>query len=863
MQKFKGSQGILLVYGSIAAILSILVLIWILSSPSEPGNTIFLGLSLPRILFAFVLLAALVFFTSITIKASRDQAWAEKILDEWFGGGRFSGVTAWLAGISFGLGWIGCFLPSYRVGIFVNYWIRIRPVMVFILVVGMATLALILIRRSQFSLKEIGTSTTFKLSLVLFLGFLFGLGFMIYSGFGIRSSEDFWYGAGVPILASQSIVAILGGIFFLQFEKRSNRGRSDLIVFALIYIVTAIFWVREPLQGSFLFPGPYPPNHVLYPFADGATFDSASQFALIGQGILNGQFFERSLYVSFLVYLHSLFGQDYEILMAVQAGIFAIFPGLVYLIGRSLNIRAVGLASAIVAMLRGINSISASNMIDMANPKMILTDFPAAIGMVIIILLTCEWLKRPAQKPHNALWIGGAIGFTLMLRSNALIFLVFLPLYAFLRFSPEWKKWLTGSFLIVLGMIAITLPWELKNQARGGVVYGSYLAKFQNVIRERYISPLEPGGFLPQPKGHALAVASFKNTQAILVLSQNAVYTAQNTGTCNTVFCFAPNHFLHNIVTSVLILPTSPVLDDLRHTVKENNPYWEPDWDGFLTISSLFFLGLNIYFVVLGISVAWKEHRLHGMAPLAIFMFYNVSNALARTSGGRYLVPMDWIISIYFLSGVFQLITWLANASGIKWEIFSAASGGQGVPRNIASRNVSSVAIILVALFSFGSFVPLSENFRAQRYQNIDPTKALMEREQAITNAGMDMNDIDSFLKSPNAELLIGRVLYPRYYPIDRGEILLYPFIALGFPRTALMLIGPEGERGVILPGDVPEYFPHAVDALVLGCKEEKYLDALAVILLDENDAVYTRAPESDLQCPLKQPVCDDNRVCR
>ncbi|HXQ33850.1 MAG TPA: hypothetical protein VN843_07555, partial [Anaerolineales bacterium] len=114
-----------------------------------------------------------------------------------------------------------------------------------------------------------------------------------------------------------------------------------------------------------------------------------------------------------------------------------------------------------------------------------------------------------------------------------------------------------------------------------------------------------------------------------------------------------------------------------------------------------------------------------------------------------------------------------------------------------------------------------------------------------------------------NAELLIGRILYPRYYPIDRGEIFLYPFVTMGFPRTAFTLIGPHGDRGVILPGDAPKYFPHAADALVLGCKEEKYLDALAVIILDESDAIYTRSPKSDLQCPLKQPVCNSNRVCQ
>ncbi len=862
MQKFKGSQGILPAYTFLVAIISMLVLRGMLSSPSESGSAIFLGLSIPRLIFSLGLLITFIFFTSITIKALRNQEWAKRTLEEWFGGGRPSKVTIWLTGISLGLGWIGCFLPPYRVGTLINYWISIRPIMIFILVLSLATLAVIVIKRSRLVIHDLKISKTHYLTLFLFLTSLLILGMMFYSGFGIRMLDDFWYGAGVPILASQLIMTIFCGIFFLQIEKRFNGKLSDVIIFLLIYIITAILWIREPLQGSFLFVGPYPPNRVLYPFADAALFDSASQFALIGQGIFNGQSFERSLYASFLVYLHTLFGQDYEKLMTIQAAIFAVFPALIYLIGRSLNVRAAGFAAAIVAMYRGINSIGASNMIDMANPKMILTDFPAAIGMAIIILLTCEWLKSPAEKSHYPLWIGGAMGFAFILRTNILILLVFIPIYAFFRLLPDRKKWLTSSFLIVLGMIAVTLPWELRNQSHGGVIYGSYLAKFQLVIQQRYLSPPEPGSFLPQPNEQGLALTSFKNTQAILETSRITVDTSQDTIPCNTVICFGPNHFLHNIVTSILILPTSPLLDDLRHTVKESYPYWQPDWDGSFTASSLFFFILNIFFIVLGVSLAWDKLRMLGLTPLAIFIFYNLSSGLARTSGGRYLVPMDWIITIYFLLGVLRLIAWFANTLGIKWELLSIPVRPD-IRQNTPSRNLSSLIVILAALFGLGSLIPLSENFHQPRYQNIDVTRELMEREHVITSAGMSVSDIDVFLKNMNAELLIGRVLYPRFYPIDRGEIIFYPFVTKGFPRTAFTLIGPDGERGVILPGDAPKYFPHASDAIVLGCKEEKYLDALAVIILDETEAIYTRAPKSDLQCPLKQPVCNSNRVCR
>jgi len=77
------------------------------------------------------------------------------------------------------------------------------------------------------------------------------------------------------------------------------------------------------------------------------------------------------------------------------------------------------------------------------------------------------------------------------------------------------------------------------------------------------------------------------------------------------------------------------------------------------------------------------------------------------------------------------------------------------------------------------------------------------------------------------------------------------------------MVAGPTGQHSVILPGDDFRYFPHASDVLVLGCNNQNYVDAFAVIILDENGTLYTRQPVSELQCPLQQPVCNNNLVCK
>ena len=861
MQKIKESWNLFFIYSSFVALITIFILGGMLLSPSEAGNAVFLGLSLPRLIIASGLAIAFIFFVFLSIKALRDHAWAERMLEQWFGGSRISKGITWLAGISFGLGWIGCFLPFYRAGILAVHWARLRPVMVFILLASLATLMMIFIKRSNFTIQDSKFSKTLKLSLVLFFVSMSLIGIILYSGFGVSAAEDYWYGAGVPILASQLILAILSGIFFLQIEKSLNFRRSDLVIFLLIFGMTAVLWAREPLQKSFLFVGPYAPNRVLYPFADAALFDTASQFALIGQKFLfyNGQFFERALYVSFLVYLHSLVGQDYGQLMALQAAIFAVFPALVYLVGRSLNIRAIGFTAAIIAMLRGINSIAASNMIDMANPKMMLTDFPTAIGIVVIVLLTIEWLKRPQQKWHYAIWIGGIIGLTIMLRTNTLVLLLLIPLYVLLRFLPEWKKWLVSSFLLLLAVIAVTLPWELRNQSLGGQIYSSIFTKFQNVIQQRYTPPSEPDSSLPQ--GGSLSFGSFQQLQVLSSLTQK-VNILQTTKPCGQVTCFVPNHFLHNILTSILVIPTSPTLDDLRHTVRESFPYWDPRWQGTFTIPSFLLFALNIFFITLGISIAWKQWQYIGLVPLAMFMFYAISNGFARTSGGRYIVPIDWIVTVYFLIGVFQLIIICANALGFGWTLFTESTGQNILGQNRTENNLSRIVVTLAILFGVGALVPLAETLHASRYQDFDAAKALQEHEAQIASAGLDLQEINTFLQNPNAEISMGRALYPRYYIENEGEVHFYPVIKMGFPRTTFTLIGPKGEQGIVLPGDKPRYFPQGVDTIVLGCKEQFYVDALAVIILDEKGAIYTRSPESSLQCPLKQPVCDNNHNC-
>jgi hypothetical protein len=86
-------------------------------------------------------------------------------------------------------------------------------------------------------------------------------------------------------------------------------------------------------------------DNLMYPYSDSATFDVGSQFALIGQGIFNGQYFDRALYIALLTYLHMAFraepGSDDD-----GTGCHCLRYSLMvmYLIGREVHSRALGMS---------------------------------------------------------------------------------------------------------------------------------------------------------------------------------------------------------------------------------------------------------------------------------------------------------------------------------------------------------------------------------------------------------------------------------------------------------------------------------------------------------------------------------------
>ena len=125
----------------------------------------------------------------------------------------------------------------------------------------------------------------------------------------------------------------------------------------------------------------------------------------------------------------------------------------------------------------------------------------------------------------------------------------------------------------------------------------------------------------------------------------------------------------------------------------------------------------------------WARNRLAAMLPVSFFLTYIFSNALAFTSGGRYVVPVDWIICIYYIAGLLQLIIWILKLAG--WHISSEVLSFDLEPRFSASQvpeRLSGIISTFLLVFAIGSLIPLAEQPFERRYPSasVDDTLAML-----------------------------------------------------------------------------------------------------------------------------------------
>jgi hypothetical protein len=842
---------LLLAFGAFVA------LIILLSSPSDSENAVFLGYSFERILLGTGVLIpgiALLFFA---LRLYRQSDLSLRLWADFTQRGRIGDPIFFLSLAAFFAGWILLLMPSYRLGGLAGYIQGLVPVIGWVTASGAVASVMILLERKNDSPNlNAQTRLILRASSIPFVFLALSFAFIAITGFGIIYPADYWYGAGVPLLGLQVMLCLLIGAVFLWIEHNTQwltKKRIDAIIFIVIWLIAAWLWAREPLHPNYFMPDTA--DNVIYPYSDGATFDQGAQYLLIGQGLFNGRFFERPLYSIFLAYLHIAYGQDTELLMVVQAAVFAILPAVVYLIGMELHSRSFGITAGSLVALRGVNALVAAKWIDTASPKMMLTDFPTAVLISIFLLLFIKWLKDPSRLGLLA-WMGAVFGFAIMVRTHAFALLPAVLVLIPFTLKARWKGFFLAGVLILLGLFAATLPWEIRNQSNGIPIYSSYYNRLVIILRHRY--GLEGDAYVPKQdavESHASAFSHGISRQKALMASTDSY--------CDSTICSIANHLVHNVVTSLVSLPSTLAFDDLWNTVKADTPYWKKSWgEGEVGATGAIMILVNLGLISLGVSSIWSRGRLLAVPPILIFFSYLLVNSLGITSGGRYVAPVDWIVCLYYIAGGMQLIAWGLRSVGYLLQEEQAAIQSayfHAFPKGMVTRLFPAIAAILLV----GSLLPLSEVFAEPRYEKrkSEAMLAVLESSGLLGDAGFTREELTVFLSQPGAMIREGRVLYPRYYRAGEGEpdrSTYYRF--LEYQRLVFTLIGPNNPtpEGVVIPGDPPPFNFHVADAIVIGCWNTTYyspfIDAVAVFVFSDEGYVYTRVPAAPLSCPLPEP---------
>lgn len=686
----------------------------------------------------------------------------------------------------------------------------------------------------------------------VFLGLLALAVFMRLSGAGLTRDTEWWH-PNSPLLLSQILASLSAAFLAFMVLRRRTSPWADGWMALVIWLAAMVLWGLEPLNPSFFNPQPVGPNNVYYPYSDARDYDLAAQYALIGQRLGNGGLFIRPFF-SFLIALnHLVSGQDYGRMIFVQMAALACYPVTLFFLGRKLHSRLAGFLAAVVVILRERNAIALAGMIPGGHShlKLLMSDIPATFGLALFTLLFALWLEQPVKRRRLPLILGGGLGLLTMIRSQIILLVPIVAAAAVLLHLRRPRLWLSATVMLILGEALIVGPWLVRNYAYTGMWELEKAPSFHLASEAAYYTGSSDGTQIrPGERGDAY------NARMNRMLRDYALAHPLE------VLRFTANHFLHNEVNTVLLLPLAADRLNLKAYVTGFG-----FWFGDSTLSpgpgEVGWLCLNLALVALGMVAALRLRGRVALAPWVVHFGYNLSTALARRSGGRYFLPGDWVGLFFFALGLAQLLVflvWWCGGQGVRRSAWLPAMGKADSEEpekdDILLRLWGRFALVSAGILLVGLVPPAFERVIPPRYAALDNAGIagqLSRRWESLPERSSDLARLEAWLEAGGAEGYWGRGLYPSYF--KAGEGIRVTEDNKDFARLRFRLLGPRTTEVILLREEMPAVFPNAADVVAVGCPGEGFLDAAAVVVLGEgagSDLVYWGSSAGEPGCPKK-----------
>jgi hypothetical protein len=610
-------------------------------------------------------------------------------------------------------------------------------------------------------------------------------------------------------------------------------------------------------------PRPVEPNNEFYPYSDAALYDLSAQRLLAGSGFEQNVI--RPVYSLFLALAQGASGIGYPSVIAWQVPVLALIPPLLYLLAKALHHRASGLLVGLLAIVHESNALALTGVINVSTSKLMMSDLPTTLGVILLSLIVVVWLKDVDKNRLHPFLAGGVIGVFMLIRTQ---FVLLLPVALVLAWFPYRKqplRWLKGSGILLVGLLITLAPWLWRNWRLTGDIM---LSDPQGAgIIYRYASLLPDINQLPGETWEAYQSRIKQETTRYLI---------EHPLTAAKVFA---GHYWNNHLATLMVLPSSyPVMHNLQITPQDpeypglywllfkeqccslkeyvkSSPFWFLDGPVRFTPDSYLPIIISMLLLSVGIGSTWSRTRLVSLTPLSLGVVYGVGSAMARLSGWRYNLPVDWVGILYYSAGLIQVCFWIAVFFRNRFVPPQWESGSEVQPlAGMVERRFPWKSALLAGagFFILTAAIPLSERIIPDRYRGMTAGSVLtsLEAQGLLQGAGVERLEVERLLESGTADIWIGRALYPRYYKAGKG--LLGGGWPAYEPREYNRLgfqISPSAEPVVLPAASLPSPFPNASDVLVIGCHQDGYVGALLVAILSEPKAIYLRQPWQGWSC--------------
>ena len=494
-----------------------------------------------------------------------------------------------------------------------------------------------------------------------------------------------WQGVGVPVTAGWVWLSVAFTAIVLWWVKRFP-SRAGMWLSVGIWALAVGVWMGTSPAYSYFRTPELPPHDVAYPTSDAAAFDLVSWQGMQGYGYYptkwyprGNPFYRKVGFIGILTTFH-LITTDYVFYEWLVVAILALTPVLLFwIVWRGYRWEA-GFLLALLMIGQEYNAIHAGELVHTTSHVRLLMSEPwMRLWLVLLVAVVVVLYRHYHLRGWHAVAMGATLGFAFLVRAETMVLLLGWPfvMWGISRLSSKnpqisvRQRW-TMVVLFIVGVGSVFLPWMGRS-----VVLSSHLPPSHPAYRTPWFFWYQINGSLsPEYRNEVFPTSWFPYQNGLLGLGKamasplSRPVTSEHqsnignspSGSYGTMIKGIANLAMRNALASVLALPPTVEIAPLADTLN-TSPFWRTKrlfsfqwgWSAWLMLAA------NLGLLAVGLVSLWKdseEARLLLLTVLFVWGVYLVAVALPRSSGGRYIVPVNWAPLLFYAVGLARVVAW-------------------------------------------------------------------------------------------------------------------------------------------------------------------------------------------------------------